>query len=370
MLGLFGFLLATAFVPVISGAATSPRWMLAAVLLPVLLFRASAASRGEAVACIVIGLLLMVWAALSLLWTSNILDGLGELAQWLFIAQAFWLGYKTKNIQSFWIGAALGIGVSSILAIMQAGFDIQLLPRSTGGVTGLFLSSLILGESALLPLIAVAGHRMWLLVLLPLPAFILSSARGAYAACGVVCVAWLWRKQRFASSAVALTCVSIGVLSWWLGYRVSSIEQRFALWQDTIDGLTWLGRGLGSYYHDYPFFGGRLNAFLERPEHAHNDFLELGFELGIVGIILAAVFAAALLRSRNDSNNAEWLVVLAFITEGIFAFPLHMPFTAICAALAAGHLARDGIGLRDLFELGRNKLPKWPAQWRQAWYGS
>src|ERR1700688_3719600 len=114
-LGILAFLLSVAFAPVYSGAIT-PRWAVIAIGAPIAL---SFLKPNKLTVLHATGLALLAWAALSLAWTSNRLDGLGELLQWLFLAQVFVLGARAQSLRPVWIGLALGLGVSSLIGILQ-----------------------------------------------------------------------------------------------------------------------------------------------------------------------------------------------------------------------------------------------------------
>lgn len=64
--------------------------------------------------------------------------------------------------------------------------------------------------------------------------------------------------------------------------------------------------------------------------HLHNDWLQLIYELGIVGLIPMAVLLAV------PSAFAAALVVI-----GCFGFPLHMPASAALSAFVVGHDIRN-----------------------------
>ncbi|HSI14706.1 MAG TPA: O-antigen ligase family protein [Chthoniobacter sp.] len=122
-----------------------------------------------------------------------------------------------------------------------------------------------------------------------------------------------------------------------------------------------VGTGSGTY-----LYYGRL---LRNPEvhtdpvHAHNDYLELLAEYGILGIIAAAIFLQAHLRRgwnwmtqrlRDDANyhgigsNSLALTAgalsaaAACLTHCVLDFNLHMPANLLTAALIFGLLATPG----------------------------
>src|SRR6185437_14554439 len=69
----FGFALAICFDPFTWTGATSPRWALLAVSLPLLLW---ISSRNHFTLAHLTGLVFIAWASLTLTWTANRWDGL------------------------------------------------------------------------------------------------------------------------------------------------------------------------------------------------------------------------------------------------------------------------------------------------------
>ena len=70
--------------------------------------------------------------------------------------------------------------------------------------------------------------------------------------------------------------------------------------------------------------------------HAHNDYLELVYDLGLIGL-------AWLPCSLRPVRTAQFGPVGPgrIAVEACFAFPSHLPATLAIAALAAGHAVRD-----------------------------
>jgi DNA (cytosine-5)-methyltransferase 1 len=119
----------------------------------------------------------------------------------------------------------------------------------------------------------------------------------------------------------------------------SSIGKRLDIWIDTLQGLTWFGRGVGSY--EYLFLEKATHAdIIERATFAHNDLLQLAFEFGLMTLI--PVYAILKLLKVQDDKHRSALVY--FLVVGIFGYPLFSPVTAFMVAIVAGQLARNSIG--------------------------
>lgn len=195
-------------------------------------------------------------------------------------------------------------------------------------------------------------------------ALIASLSRAGVLAGGVVamiamalCVARRRRSSpRFMLLALAVVALAISLaamtglgsllrslLAGGLGDGVSS---RTLINAHTWNGITAffpVGAGLGSYSTAFQRF--QSPTLLGYVEYAHNDYLQLFFELGIVGVVvllllgLAATHAArTLFRAAPASPHlspalACLLGALAFAIHAWFDFPAHIPALAIIVTL-------------------------------------
>lgn len=333
---ILGFLLTVLFVPTIIGAATTPRWALLAVAVGLM----TPLVRSRITPAHAWGTALIAWAALSLIWTANIYDGIDALMKCLILAGLFRIGAANESLRRFFIGAALGMSLSSATAIAQF-LGWHGIPQSSIWPPGLFINSILMGEAAGLVLIGCAIYRLWWLIPGVMPALGLSMCRSALVALVAVTLIWMWRKSKWLAMIAGLVAVAM-VLS--MPTNVSSLIARFEYWRYTIPQISLFGYGLGSFYTLYPTFGG--DTFLERPEHLHNDWIEFTFELGaFVAALLCAFFHAV-------GTGPLAFVLVAFLVECCFGFGSHMAVTGCIAALCAGHLARGHADIRDLFHAG------------------
>lgn len=195
-------------------------------------------------------------------------------------------------------------------------------------------------------------------------------AAGALAAGASALIAYLSARdtrQRVLLAIIALLAILLSVASG-LGMLLKSLEGmgfvqsaagRHALNIATWNAaLTWLpvGGGLGSYALAFQRF--QTPALEGFYEYAHNDYLQLLFELGAVGVVIIALWAVALtqvgtqvLRSRREHRVlaspavACLLGCLAFAVHAWFDFPAHIPALAwIAASLAAFSTRTDLLG--------------------------
>lgn len=345
-----GFLITALFFPGLSGAATAPRWAFLSIAIPLLFPNNVRITTAHVLLCCFIG-----WAALSLAWSPLYLDASLQLWFLILFAGAFCIGSELPDLRKLFIGAAMGMTLSSAAAIAQVFFNYKGIAQyAIPG--GLFINPIMLGEISALVLLGLIVHRLWYLIPCVAPAMLLSGARGAWLGLIVGLVAWT------RSRALAALCLTVLIAGSWHAYntnwRIDSIQERFAIWSDTYDGLTWRGRGVGSFYGQYPDVASRTDTLKARPNHAHNDILEIAFELGIAGAGLVVALCGVLL---SHHRGRHWPVFIAFLVMGLFGFPLHNPATAFIAAMVAGHLAYPRSLFRADMDGWRNRFRSWRA---------
>lgn len=310
----------------------TPRWVAQAAVVPIALCFVGPIRLTHAHA---FGTLFCCWAGFSLLWTPTWFDSVDAAWKLGLLAATFALGSTLKDLRPFYAGAAVGIAISAIVALAQfAGY--RFLPE-VQTPSGLFVNKNFLGEAAALVLVACAAHRMRWAIPGALLALMLTGARGAVLGVIVALAAWMWPKNRNLTIALLCGVVGLSVLMVLTGYGMAGIANRFAIWRDTLDGLTLIGHGFGSFYGLGPEYALRTDSYFERNAHAHNEILEIAFELGALGVTLAAAFWALLLKGPA---TPERLILVAVTVESLFEFPLHVPTTGCLAMLVAGHLAR------------------------------
>jgi hypothetical protein len=336
LIGLLSFLAGVAFWPGIPGAAMTPRWVIWVVALP-LLVQAVEVTLGHLVL-----LALLLWSAVSLAWHPLPIDGADALIMLAVVVALVWVGSSLDDLRMPLAGFAAAMAVNGALAVAQEfGFSGV---YQVWGPAGLFLNANALGEIAALAFVgcaALGGNRIgpWSIAaaaaLIPL---ILAGSRGAWLA-ALVGLAFVMLRGRVVAIAAAVVTVALFLAWMQFDWHWQHQAHRVSLWLDTLDGLTFFGHGIGSWYGLYPLTATRTDSLLMREAHAHNDFLELWFDLGTPGIVMLCIFGCVALRG---SDRAARAILAAFVMEALVAFPLHLPCTAVLAALAAGRLIRGG----------------------------
>ncbi len=329
------FLTAILFVPGIPDPATTPRWALLMLVVPVLWYRRP----NQITAGHLLGACFLAWAALSLVWAFNIYDGLrGAL---LFGLLALVFCSAPLSLRKVYAAMAVGLTVNSAIVIAQV-YGWNGLAQGVAPA-GLFFNKNFGGELAAMVLVGVIGSAEWrkdewLWWAVPgiLPTLVLSQCRGAWLALGVACIMLIYKHDRFTTAMLVGIAAIFGI--GYLGMADSSMNQRFDLWRDTWDGFNFWGRGLGSFYTTFPEHATRLDQMLFRPSTAHSDLINLTYELGPGVLFLLGLLVYAW---RARPIRAEHYVLVVFLTEGLVGFPLYLPATAFLAALVLGSLCRD-----------------------------
>ena len=105
-------------------------------------------------------------------------------------------------------------------------------------------------------------------------------------------------------------------------YTASGFRQQFVMSSLRVIGThPYLGIGVGRYFRDSPNFLTPQLAWSYGSENAHNNFLQIATEAGILGFFLYAAWFAGALRlafSALSRNPREWRLLGA--TAGIVAF--------------------------------------------------
>ena len=136
-------------------------------------------TRAHLLGCAFIG-----WAALSVLWSPQPLYSLNGLWQVVILpAICFCLGSQQRSLRPLFIGAGIGLAVSSAISIGQLAGWIDW--PSINIPSGLFLNKNFMAEAAALVLIWLIAERVWWLAILVAPCVVLAGARGALLALAI-----------------------------------------------------------------------------------------------------------------------------------------------------------------------------------------
>lgn len=281
-------------------------------------------------------------AIVSLFWAPITFDGIWALMTWLLLIGAFGVGYS-GFAEPIFEGALWGMGINSLVILGQlAGFH----PVFEAEVpAGLFGNRDLSAEAALLVAIPLVAQSRWKMLPLVLPSLLLPQSRAVlFVGAGLILLAG-WRRipiWAMIGIVAAILAVFIGVTAL---KHIHSDLSRLALWSDTWRGVTWIGHGAGQFYSAFPATNWSFTG--SRPEHAHNDWLEILYEYGPLGLVLALAFAAYIAGCNYDRRwQWTWIALCGLC---LVSFSLHNAATAVLGFVAGGRLYGCGalVGDRD-----------------------
>lgn len=357
---LFGFTVMTAFVPGVIGATVNTAWAVMWLVAPFLLLKCKI----NVTIIHILGLLFLSYAALTLLWAPH---GLLELMQMLALASVFVWGYSLKDLRSVTIGLSIGLAISSTIAIMQyLKIDLPIVTALGGKPAGLFINSNIYAEVSGMILVLILINKLYWYIPVTFVGLTVTS-RAVSIALGFSLAMFVWSKSKLLSVFIIISSWLIALklsdavvygggkiadtLADGVSANVSSLNVRLHMWYDMLVGFKIFGNGIGSFVYLFPEYNKHLDTSVTLAEYAHNDLLQLIFELGI-GAIPLVLIATILLKVNDEYRNA----LTYFIIIGCFGFPLHIPATGFMVALVAAQLAKHVTSSRFAFNSRRSTL--------------
>ncbi len=250
---------------------------------------------------VLLGSVLATYATVSLLWSNA---GLYSYLYLASLALAIVAGYRWE-LRKVWLVACF------VVTANLASFPVL--------VYGLFGNPNFLGCAIALCLAAAFAFRFYWFI--PVAAFGLfyCASRTALLGAGVACLFGLWR--RFPAAALCVALLAVPAVLWIKSDLGVSAWSRLGIWQDTINHLTFFGRGWGAFFADYAAFYKHTNMTLILASHAYNDLLELTFELGIFAVLAFWLFVLAL-----EASPEHRAILLTYAALSLTFFPLYTPF--------------------------------------------
>jgi O-antigen ligase len=130
---------------------------------------------------------------------------------------------------------------------------------------------------------------------------------------------------------------------WWVGWEMFADHP-----------LTGVGLGnykLGFLPYKAEFLatprGEAYEFYIDRAAQAHNEYVQILAELGVLGVLALASFLAVLtvtlwkrLRSNDEANRLDLLFftcgIAAFLIHGLVSFPAHLPASSLVLILVGG----------------------------------
>lgn len=328
------FCVAAAYCPGLFSGATSPRWWVIAIGLP-LASDLDPRKLDPVVAwCLTAGL---AWAAASLTFAPDVAGGALDLLFLVLLALTMTAAAGVDDVKPVVSAFGWGVAISAALAVLQTlGWSPV---EQISAPAGLFFSSEVLAETAAPILAWAAFERRWVLAAaMSAPLALCGSRIAVFAvAVGLICG---WRASRSIKAGFLLAAAVVAAASVWaLGVgKLSSGAERIGLWMTAVDSLTPVGGGIGWWAAAHP------GAF---DEFVHSDALQMMVELGAGAAFFFAAAAIVALRARA-AEPGEIAACAAICTEIAVSFPLHFPASGFLAAVLAGGMARRRSDVRGL----------------------
>lgn len=317
-----GLLLPISFVPGYTGASIATQWAVLSIVLPLGLW-----VKGPITLSHWLFLLFAVWSVISLFETHTVNSSVFGL--WLIFiwALSFHLGTVVKSLVPLWQGLAVGLSISTGVAVAQALDYAPVLTNDPYGYAGLLYNTTLQGICISLVLIALVVHRLWWYMPPLAIGLILSGSRGGFLLLGLALLAHFTRPL-VAVGALAIGCATFAATD------LADIA-RLQIWGYTIRGLYFLGHGPGAFAEVFFITPIKGVDQLVYAGFAHNDILQLAYEHGIGAVPFLAIIGLALVRTASP----EWPIAFAFATAMLFYFPLYTPITAFIGMVVAGRIA-------------------------------
>jgi O-antigen ligase len=131
-----------------------------------------------------------------------------------------------------------------------------------------------------------------------------------------------------------------------------SLGGRVLIWQGTakmVRDNPVFGTGVGSFQWSFQRY--KDPALLSRPEHTHNDYLNLAADYGLFGVILAIWALAGFWRQAWKVSRpghppeaqafavGAMVSIAALLIHALFDFPLHLPANTLLVSVLLGMVA-------------------------------
>jgi O-antigen ligase len=213
-------------------------------------------------------------------------------------------------------------------------------------------------------------------LIIMIAAVIFAQSRGAWISLGisllVMNIILIRRKFLKIYSLIILIALAVGVFGYFyhskglVSKRIetmldieqgeASMESRFSIWRGTINMIRdypWAGVGIGCFEWGFPKYRPQsMGRWGIRPRYAHNDYLHMAGEIGILGMIfmiwvLYLVIGRALSYKNSCSDNCGQHItnsvilgcgigMLSLAIHGMVDFNFHIPANMVLFIILAG----------------------------------
>lgn len=234
------------------------------------------------------------------------------------------------------------VKLSSILLIAFC-FGMVLIVQQTGTLAALIVAAaaFLLGWLIFRPIEPTRRNRVWLLILIgalvvtflvEAPSGPLNSVVGLSRSDSSWIARW-WERNSG----------SVRSWDWWIGWEMFKDHPM-------------TGVGLGNYKLNFiPYKaeflatprGEAYDFYIDRAAQAHNEYVQVLAELGILGVLAAASLLAVLIvsfwkrmRSNDETNRLDLLLfscgIVGLLAHGLVSFPAHLPASSLVLVVVGG----------------------------------
>jgi len=222
-------------------------------------------------------------------------------------------------------------------------FGMVLVVRQAGTTVSLSIAAaaFLLGWLILRPIEPVRRNRLWLLLLLGalIVTFLIEAPSGPLnSVVGLSSENPSWIAQWWQRSSG-----QVRSWDWWVGWEM-------------FKDYPMTGVGLGNYKLNFVPYKAQLlasprgeayNFYIDRAAQAHNEYVQVLAELGILGVLALIACLGVLtvsfwkrLRANDEANRLDLLLlacgIVSFLIHSVVSFPAHLPASSLVLVVALG----------------------------------
>ncbi len=234
-------------------------------------------------------------------------------------------------------------GLWQVAYVVQQAFGMDVLWAGGGALHEMFRSGTLGNANFVGAYLAVIGALVsWWLIPLFLLGIVAAKSLTGLVALGVALLV------RYKASAWVWLTAGLSLSGWLLWHGAASLHVRLLAWTRALQALDWsgwlIGNGLGTWgvlspaMRPVPGTGGAAGIG-ELFVHAHNEYLQVLYEAGLIGLGLVLIWMVAHRRMFRHPVFGGGAVAVA--VTALTMFPFHL------AVLSATNLAVLGLAMRD-----------------------
>ena len=241
---------------------------------------------------------------------------------------------------------------SVAIGLIAFSFGMVMLLQQTGTIVGLVAGAIafIVALAIFRPVEPIKRNRIWLIALLVVLAFtfLVEAPSGPLnSVVGLSAERGSWISRAWAHNAGKTRS-----WDWWVGWEMFKDHPLF-------------GVGMGNYKLNFVPYkaaflstpqGSSYDFYIPRAAQAHNDYVQVVAEMGILGIIallsllimLPLFFWVRLRRNTDESDRLDLILlgsgVVVFLAHALFSFPAHLPASSLVLVLTLGIASAPAYG--------------------------